>query len=145
MLNQLLKFTLVSSLLLWLRPRWKGLLALAAAVVLVHVFHGEYLEYVQLSGNDAQLVLSYLIKWFALLVVAGVYVAFLLWGARPGTTGKSAAKAARRKGGAATSPAPPSAAGQARADDGFDFLRRKKHLENRAEKIIAAKPRGDGD
>ena len=26
MLNQLLRFTLVSSLLLWLRPRWRGLL-----------------------------------------------------------------------------------------------------------------------
>jgi hypothetical protein len=142
-LNQLLKFTLVSSLLLWLRPRWKGLLALAVAVVMVHVLHGEYLEYVQLSGNDTQLVLSYVIKWVVLLAVAAVYVGFLVWGAKPGKSARAAARPPRGGSGRTSQDVPQQAGGGARPDDGFDFLRRKKHLENQAEKIISAKPRGN--
>ena len=66
MLNQLLRFTLVSSILLWLRPRWKGLLTLGVVVILVHVLHGEYLGYVELSGDDSLLIWSYVVKWLAL-------------------------------------------------------------------------------
>lgn len=144
MLNQLLKFTLVSSLLLWLRPRWKGLLALAVAVVMVHVLHGEYLEYVQLSGNDAQLVLSYVIKWVILLSVAAVYVGFLVWGAKPGKRAREAVTPPRGVRGRTAQEVAHQGDGGAQVDDGFDFLRRKKRLESQAEKIIAAKPRGDG-
>jgi len=130
-LNQLLKFTLVSSALLWLRPRWQGLLALAVAVMLVHVFHGEYLEYVQLSHNDDHLVLSYVIKWMALILVAAIYLAHLLFGAKstkkkkPGNQQRSEQSLSR---------------GSASSDDGFDFLRKKKRLDTRAEKVIAGKP-----
>ena len=130
MLNQLLKFTLVSSALLWLRPRWRGLLVLACAVLLIHVLHSEYLEYVLLSSNDTNLVLSYGIKWAALLVVATTYVAFLLSGASPSHRRRNEAAAPPEKRRVDTAP----------ADDGFDFLRNKKRLQSRAEKVIAAKP-----
>lgn len=130
MLNQLLKFTLVSSVLLWLRPRWQGLLALTVAVVLVHVLHGEYLEYVQLSGNDAHLVLSYVIKWGALVVVAASYIAFLVLGSRTPSRAKS--ESAR--------PVTMPRGDKAPTDDGFDFLRQKKRLDNKAEKVISGKP-----
>jgi len=138
-LNQLLKFTLVSSLLLWLRPRWKSLLALTAGVVLVHVFHGEYLDYVQLSGNDGFLVWSYVLKWTALLCVVGAYVAFLMLGARDKQeAGRAVGSqvAPKRKRDAKAAPVPSAASS---GDDGFDFLRDKKHLDSRAEKIIQNK------
>ena len=67
MLNQLLKFTLVSSLLLWLKPRWRGLLGLSVFVLLVHILHAEYLGYVELSGNSDFLVASYFVKWLGLV------------------------------------------------------------------------------
>lgn len=131
MLNQLLKFTLVSSLLLWLRPRWKSLLALAGAVILVHVLHGEYLNYVELSGNDGFLVWSFALKWFALLAAVAVYIGYLLLGARGGT--------ATRETTSADAPRPlPERAGQ---DDGFDFLRDKAQLQTRADKVITSKQR----
>lgn len=141
MLNQLLRFTLVSSALLWLRPRWRGLLALASAVLLVHLLHGEYLGYVELSGNSDFLVWSYLVKWVALILSVTAYVVLAVYGLKPG--GKSVPV---RQGGTAalkresTDPSGtlPAAAAEP-ADDGFDFLRNKKKLENRADKVIAAK------
>ena len=131
MLNQLLRFTLVSSALLWLRPRWRGLLALAAFVGLVHVLHGEYLRYVELSQNQSFLVWSYGIKWFALLIGVSVYILF----AFPSPGNRDRAKMDTDKG-------PPDRKPDAiAADDGFDFLRRKKSLEGRAEKVLSKKLR----
>ncbi|MDZ7785046.1 MAG: hypothetical protein U5K56_19575 [Halioglobus sp.] len=130
MLNQLLRFTLVSSALLWLRPRWRGLLALAAFVGLVHVLHGEYLHYVQLSGEQSLLLWSYGIKWLALVIALSVYVFFAL--PRGGARARDRARPERQ----AREPEP-----ALPADDGFDFLRRKKRLEGRAEKVLSKKSR----
>ena len=132
-LNQLLKFTLVSSLLLWLKPRWKGLLALSAGVILVHVFHGEYLGYVELSGNDEHLPLSYLVKWVLLFAILGIYIGYLMLGgkAKGGENKSKTIKVTRSE--------PPAVA----ADDGFDFLRNKKALQGEADKVIAGKPGSD--
>jgi len=127
-LNQLLKFTLVSSALLWLRPRWRGLLALSVFVILVHVLHGEYLGYVELSGNADFLVWSYAVKWLALL--AGVTAYFFLAVLGPPRRGNKKEP-------------PPVSTGQQSplpSDDGFDFLRSKKELESRADKVIGKGP-----
>lgn len=130
MLNQLLRFTLVSSALLWLRPRWRGLLALAGFVVLVHLLHGEYLRYVELSQNQSFLVWSYVIKWLALIIGVSVYVLF----AFPSTNARARDKPDPAKTSPERKPVPP-------PDDGFDFLRRKKQLEGRAEKVLSQKSR----
>lgn len=132
MLNQLLKFTLVSSLLIWLKPRWKGLLALCAAVILVHVIHGEYLGYVELSGERSLLLWSYVIKWTALLLAVGTYLFFLFFGARK----RGAVSQHSRPAGVKAASAQPKPG----SDDGFDFLRDKKSLQSRSEIIIASKP-----
>ena len=126
MLNQLLKVTLISSLLLWLRPRWRGLLTLSVSVVLVHVLHGEYLGYVELSGNDAFLVWSFVLKWLALLCAVTVYLVMTLSSSR----GEQSGEGHRRIKGPASSP-------PEGEDDGFEFLRRKKNLDSRAEKLLS--------
>ncbi|MGB1141668.1 MAG: hypothetical protein ACPG1A_12265, partial [Halioglobus sp.] len=84
-----------------------------------------------LSGDDTYLVMSFVIKWLALLFVAAAYLVFLLLGSRSTSSSKDKPAA---KGTA------PAVSGQIPADDGFDFLRQKKRLENKAEKVIAAKP-----
>ncbi len=130
MLNQLLRFTLVSGALLWLRPRWKGLLALIVFVVLVHVLHGEYLGYVELSGNDEFLVWSFVLKWLAL--VSGV-LAYLFLAVLRTAGGKTSPTDVSKS---AESPAAGKPALNPAKNDGFDFLRDKKQLETRAEKLL---------
>jgi hypothetical protein len=127
MLNQLLKFTLISSLLLWLKPRWRGLLALSALVIAAHTFHGEYLDYAERSGDQSFLVWSYVIKWIVLTVGVLVYMAYMIAGRN--TRAQSVdERRIKKKVKVNTIP---------QVDDGFDFLRQKKHLQNRADKIVA--------
>lgn len=128
MLNQLLKFTFISSLLIWLKPRWRGLLALCVTVGLVHILHGEYLGYVELSGDRSMLVWSYVIKWAVLAVAVLAYLFLALFGTRKNRPGSPQGREPQGSHG-----------DPARADDGFDFLRGKKHLQNRAEMIITGK------
>ena len=127
MLNQLLKFTLVSSILLWLKPRWRGLLALIVLVIMVHVLHGEYLGYVELSGDRSLLIWSYVFKWIVLLFGILSYLFLSLSGSKirpPHAMGSQAKQVSAVQSKVAV-------------DDGFDFLRRKQRLQNRAEKIIS--------
>ncbi|NND69273.1 MAG: hypothetical protein HKN19_16905 [Halioglobus sp.] len=131
MLNQLLKFTLVSSLLLWLKPRWQGLLALTVAVLLVHILHGEYLGYVELSGNDQFLLVSFAIKWLALIVTVLTY--YLLAIRRLSVQRSRVPEPEPQRAG-------PTEGKEFAGDDGFDFLRDKKELEGEADKLIARQP-----
>ncbi|MFK7733834.1 MAG: hypothetical protein AB8B48_19595 [Pseudomonadales bacterium] len=137
MLNQLLRFTLFSSALLWLRPRWRGLLALTASVVLIHVLHSEYLGYVELSGNSDFLVWSYVCKWLALVVCVSLYVGLAVYGLK--APGKSAPQQVRSAADVSLDRAAkePVSEPEMATDDGFDFLRSKQKLESRADKIIA--------
>jgi len=129
MLNQLLKFTLISSLLLWLKPRWRSLLAFCVLVILVHVLHGEYLGYVELTGDRSFLIWSYIVKWMALIAGLLIYILYTISGPKARTLGAKESKI-RKEYPTKSNPI---------ADDGFDFLREKKHLQNRAEKIITQK------
>jgi hypothetical protein len=138
MLNQLLKFTLVSSALLWLRPRWRGLLALIVFVIMVHVLHGEYLGYVELSGERDFLVASFVIKWVALICGMLAYFLLAIRGLGKPAVQQQAAKGAAGKARAAETLREAAGAND-RADDGFDFLRKKKNLDSKADKIIQRK------
>ncbi len=137
MLNQLLKFTLVSSALLWLRPRWKGLLALIVFVVLVHVLHGEYLGYVELSDDRSLLVWSYVIKWVALISGMLAYFVLAIKGLGRSAAQPSGRKQARKA--RAMDASSDEAVSTTGADDGFDFLRKKKQLDSEAEKLLHRK------
>lgn len=130
MLNQILKFTLFTSLWMWLRPRWRGLLALIVFIGLVTLGHGEYLDYVKLSGDSSFLIWSYAVKW--LLIATGLLMYFLLVVMWPKPRKASEGRSAGGKGQAATSGGKPE-------DDGFDFLRNKKRLQTRAEKLLDEK------
>ncbi len=124
MFTQLLKITLFTSAWLWLKPRWRGLLGLIGFVLLVSILHSEYLNYVALSGNSRYLVTSYVIKWLLLSVGAAAFI--LLSGLKR----QSGASSADKSGDG------PAAADQPAADDGFDFLRDKPHLQSRADKLL---------
>lgn len=133
MLNQLLKFTLVSSLLLWLKPRWRSLLALVVFVVLVHVLHAEYLGYVELSDNQAFLLWSYALKWLMLILGVSLYCLYTFSHLPVGRRDKKPEGRKKKQ----PIDVPTVSKSALPADDGFDFLRQKEQLQSRAEKLLA--------
>jgi hypothetical protein len=135
MLNQILKFTVLTSVWLWLKPRWRALLAFIVSIIIITVAHREYLNYVEISGNQGFLVWSYILKWSALLVCIVAYLLASAWG----LSSKKPAAAA-----AATEPARLAQRVEGQ-DDGFDFLRRKKRLNSQAEKLLEAPKVRDGN
>lgn len=134
MLNQILKFTVITSIWLWLKPRWRALLAFILSLVIINVLHREYVNYVEISGNQVFLVWSYILKWSAMLICILAYLLVSAWG----ISGKKTPPAK-----VANEPVKltPKIEGQ---DDGFDFLRRKKKLNSQAEKLLETSKAKDG-
>jgi len=126
MFNQILKITLFTTIWFWLKPRWRSLLAFTAFVLLVHFLHREYLDYVEISGDQGFLVWSYLLKWVLLLSGLTTYLVF-------GGTGIKAPSTKRSHGNQAETAVESSTNNE---DDGFDFLREKRHLQSQADKLI---------
>ena len=106
----------------FLKPRLKGLIALLVFWLIVSFLHGEYESYVELSGNTEYLVTAALAK-IGLYVLG--FVIYVISGERRilRRTAKEieAQQIQERPGG---------------EDDGFDFLRQKKNLQNPAEKLL---------
>jgi hypothetical protein len=134
MLNQILKFTVITSIWLWLKPRWRALLAFVISIVIITVAHREYVNYVEISGNQTFLIWSYILKWSALLVSTIAYWLVSAWGigVKKSAITRAVSEPAR--------PAP-RVEGQ---DDGFDFIRSKKKLNSQAEKLLEESRARDG-
>lgn len=149
MLNQLLKFTLVSGFLLWLRRRWKWLAGCGGVIAAAMYLHGEFLDYVEAlvpGSEEAAMAGEYIAVAFAIknvVIFASLLTYFLV---------EMRASKRRRKDRAGTvdvagttepraSPRRGSMSGDdSKADDGFDFLRHGRKLDNRGEKAIKTKP-----
>lgn len=147
MLNQLLKFTLVSGFLLWLRRRWKWLAGCGGVILAAMYLHGEFLDYVEAlpaGSEEAALAGEYIAVAFAIknIVTFASLLTYFLVEMR-------ASKRRRRHGTDAVDMPRTTEPGASRgssmsedeteADDGFDFLRHGRKLESRAEKVIRNK------
>ena len=75
----------------------------------------------------SRLVWSYVIKWIALTAGVLVYMVYMITGQnnRAQSVDETRIKKNRKVKAVPV------------ADDGFDFIRKKKHLQNRADKIVA--------
>jgi hypothetical protein len=148
-LVSILKVTIVATILAWVRRRWKWLGACVAAILAVVYLHAEFLDYVAAlpTGSDQAatagryIPLSFVLKN---TVILGSLLAYLLFEMRTwrrrktnrrGLAENSSSRTAveSTSGGASASDAD-------NADDGFDFLRHGRKLENRAQKVIKRKP-----
>ena len=148
MLNQLLKFTLVSGLLLWLRRRWKWLLGCGAVIVMAMYLHGEFLDYVEAlppGSEEAAMAGEYVAVTFAVknvVIFASLLTYFLV---EMRATRRN--RASRRRAGSRPAPSPSESTtveGDSLVDDdavedGFDFLRHGRKLDSRADKVIGRK------
>jgi hypothetical protein len=114
---------------LWLKHRLQGLVYLLFVLMITWILHGEYLAYVERSGNTEYLEWSFVIKWAVLF--GGVALYSLLVERRLGkVTGDN------NKTQNSTETVQP-------VGDGFDFLRQKKSLDSEADMTLKApgKPR----
>jgi hypothetical protein len=126
MFNQLLKITIFTTIWFWLKPRWRGFLALTVFVLLVNVLHREYLDYVEISDNQGFLVWSYILKWGALFTGLVTYLIC-------SSVGIKTVPQKRSQKPQIESTSESSIQGE---DDGFNFLRDKTHLQSQADKLI---------
>jgi hypothetical protein len=119
MLNQLLKFGMLIATGRFLKERWRGVLAVLAVWLVLWIVHGEFVQYVELSGNTQFVLHASLIKLaiYALTIVVYVWrVERPLWPkSLPPVPASTATNASQPKSVVPTT-----------ADDGFDFLRHRK-------------------
>jgi len=109
----------------FLKPRFKGLLALIAFWFIIRFLHNEYLSYVSLSGDTQHLILASLIKITLYLLAFLIYV-FMVERRilmRSSTEIEAQQMQARTAG----------------TDDGFDFLRQKKKLDSPTDQLLKKK------
>jgi hypothetical protein len=119
MLTQLLKFGALIATGRFLKQRWRGLLWVFGAWIVLWFVHGEFVSYVELSDDRRYVLHASLIK----LALYALTVAMYVWRVERKLWPRASAPAV------APSPAPNPAALQnpapRRGDDGFDFLRIK--------------------
>ena len=149
MLNQIFKLAVVSSVALFLRPRWKRLCACAFAILVAAYGHGEYLDFVAAlpAGSDeAARGGEYMLIAFALknMVVGCALVAAILPELRRGRPTRPRAPGDETAESDAAGMPSPKVVESARSNkteegDGFDFLRDGRKLSTRAERLIREK------
>ena len=106
----------------FLKPRLKGLLVLIAFWFVVNFLHGEYLSYVELSGDTVFLIRAALIKIGLYILAFAVYVFTVERKILKRTAKEIETKQIQER--------------PAGEDDGFDFLRQKKKLRTPADQLL---------
>jgi len=148
MLNQLLKFTLVSGFLLWLRRRWKWLAGCGGVIAAAMYLHGEFLDYVEAlppGSEEAAFAGDYIAVAFAIknaVIFASLMTYFVVEMRASKRRRKDQPRSVDVAGTTEPGPSPRRGSGrddESKADDGFDFLRHDRRLESRADKVIGNK------
>ena len=150
MLNHLLKFALVSCVVIFLRQRWKRLTASAAAILIAAYTHSEYLDYVAalpVGSNEAMAASDYVLLAFVLKnTIIGIAILGVIGPEfRRLKHERSRVDSATRARSKTLGQNPPKIAESDQSqnadfDDGFDFLRRRRKLLTRNDQLIRSKP-----
>lgn len=123
MLNQILKVGVLIASGRFLKQRWRGVLWVLAVWLVLWFVHGEFVNYVQLSGDTSYVLHASLIK----LGLYALSIAIYVWRVESKLWPKTAVPApAPAAASTATAKTPARKASVLPAgDDGFDFLRQK--------------------
>ena len=127
MLNGLLKSGLFLFLGMWIKPRFKGLMTLSAAVLLIWILHNEYIAYLTLQEDFSSAGISYLAKWTSIIALALVYYLAIerRIASKLASTQRTENTQERSNG-----------TDNGEADDGFNYLRTKRKLKSKSDKIL---------
>ena len=120
----------------WLKPRWKSLAALSFGILLIWIIHSEFLTYSVISDSSLSVGWSYVYKWAAIFFLVLLYFFLVELPLRAkgtdGAIGRSTSKLKKDRDNLLDSMEDKSAG----KGDGFDFLRGKKNLKSRSQKIL---------
>ena len=123
MLRSATRFVALYAILRWLKPRWVRLAFLVISLVLISYSHSEYIRYVEITADPTSLAFSYQLKYALIVIVLVSFVISLKFMPSKNISKLDSKKLTSRKK-------------SVNMDDGFDFLRDKKELDSRSDKIL---------
>ena len=130
MINFFLKSGFIFFISIWLKPRWKGMLSVFLIIIGISLAQSEYIDYLSLVNDFTYAGWSYLGKWAAILLAVVGYYFFIEVSIKKVANEKSNPTSKPRSADKAI------AKRSAKRNDGFDFLREKKELKSRSQKIL---------
>ena len=122
MLSLVTRLTVFYAIFRWLRPRWLRIAMFLGSLFLISYLHSEYTQYVELTDDHEDLIFFYKLKYYGYFFVFVAFAISMLF--KPKKVSDEAKKIAQEK------------KMKKHVDDGFDFLRTKKILESRADKVL---------
>lgn len=122
MLQPLTRFIALYAIIRWIKPRWFRLAIFFISLALISYSHTEYLGYVEVTKDTSYLAFSYILKYSAFLILILTFVISLKF-----LPFKDPTKPEKTNHKVIEKPT--------ETNDGFDFLRGKKKLESRSDKI----------
>ena len=123
MLRSAALFIALYAVLRWLKPRWVRLAFLVISLVLISYSHSEYIRYVEITADPTSLAFSYQLKYALIVIVLVSFSISLKFMPSKNISRSDSKKLTSRKK-------------SVHMDDGFDFLRDKKQLDSRSDKIL---------
>lgn len=123
MLRSATRFVALYAILRWLKPRWVRLAFLVISLVLISYSHSEYIRYVEITADPTSLAFSYQLKYALIVIVLVSFLISLKFMPSTNISKSDSKKLTSRKK-------------SVNMDDGFDFLRDKKELDSRSDKIL---------
>lgn len=121
MINQLLKLGALIATGRFFKQRWRGVFAVFAVWLALWIVHGEFVRYVELSGDTRYVLHASIAK----LVVYALSIAVYVWRVERPLWPKTTPAPAAPLPSSQHKPAATRPATLPQGDDGFDFLRRK--------------------
>jgi hypothetical protein len=123
MLRSATRLVVLYAILRWLKPRWIRLAFLVISLVLISYSHSEYIRYVEITADPTSLAFSYQLKYALIVIVLVSFLISLKFMPSKNLSKSDSKKLTSRKK-------------SVNMDDGFDFLRDKKELDSRSDKIL---------
>ena len=123
MLRPFTRLVAIYAIVRWLKPRWIQLAVLIVSLFFISYSHSEYVKYVEVTKDRTYLAFSYQLKYaLTLIVLIGSFISLRFGSIKTTTSAKAEDSIAEIV--------------DPDRDDGFDFLRVKKNLDNRSDKLL---------
>ena len=134
MLNLLFKSGLIFFISILLKPRLKGICCVFFSILGIWLIQGEYLDYLSLINDFTYAGWTYLAKWSAISFTIVLYYYFVEIPIRNSATGNGKVFIGSKSGGSEEETKISKSRDE--KNDGFDFVREKKELKSRSQRII---------